>query len=152
MQSSKSNILDKRSRGNAGRVWRQHDLKTKKLTQHKHRKSTETLTDIQQENTKRSLAFRIIPVPADFFTWKNALAVTPSKWKKIRQFLDPKMQLFLHYFKLETLRMFQVFNLKMKKSEETKTSEQSGLEPETIRSRMFGLFTWAICELMNAGA
>ena len=28
---------------------------------------------------------------------------------------------------------------------------QSGLEPKSIRSRTFGLFTWAICELMNAG-
>ena len=40
---------------------------------------------------------------------------------------------------------------KRKKSEVTKTSEQSGLEPETICSRIFGLFTWAICDLTNAG-
>ena len=38
-----------------------------------------------------------------------------------------------------------------KKSEVTKTSEQSGLEPETIRWRIFGLFASAICELTNAG-
>ena len=38
-----------------------------------------------------------------------------------------------------------------KKSEITKTSEQSRLEPETIRSRIFGLSIWAICELTNAG-
>ena len=47
-------------------------------------------------------------------------------------------------------RIFKVINLK-RKSEIKKTLEQSSLEPETIRSRIFGLFPWAICELTNAG-
>ena len=41
--------------------------------------------------------------------------------------------------------------IKRKKSEETKTPSQSKLEPQTIRSKIFGLSTWAICDLTNAG-
>ena len=43
----------------------------------------------------------------------------------------------------------------MKKTEVAKTSEQSGLEAESIRSRIFCIFTLAIdidiCDLTNAG-
>ena len=49
----------------------------------------------------------------------------------------------------EDLEFFEVLNLKRKKV--TKTPERSGLEPKTIRSRIFGLSTWAICELTIAG-
>ena len=42
--------------------------------------------------------------------------------------------------------------LEKKKGKVTNTLEQSGLEPETTRSRIFvDLSTWAICELTNAG-
>ena len=58
---------------------------------------------------------------------------------------------FLHYFISERLWIFEVLNSKRKKV--TKTPERSGLEPKTstIRSRIFGLSTWAICELTIAG-
>ena len=47
------------------------------------------------------------------------------------------------------LEFFEVLSLKRKK--ETKTPEKSGLEPKTIRLRIFGLSTLAICELTIAG-
>ena len=50
---------------------------------------------------------------------------------------------------LKDLEFFQVLNLKEKKV--TKTPERSGLEPKTIRSRILGLSTWAICEVTIAG-
>ena len=75
-----------------------------------------------------------------------------TKFFAYENFFFYSMRLFLHYFTLERLRIFEVLNLKKKqKSEVTKTLEQSGLEPETIRSRIFSLFTSAICELTNAG-
>ena len=49
-----------------------------------------------------------------------------------------------------TVEFFQVLNLKEKKKV-TKTPERSELEPKTIRSRILGLSTWAICELTIAG-
>ena len=55
---------------------------------------------------------------------------------------------------VQTTRSWVFFGIliwKRKKSEVPKISEQSWLEAETIRSRIFGLFTWAICELTNAG-
>ena len=56
---------------------------------------------------------------------------------------------FLHYFTSRRLRIF--LSPQFEKKRVTKTPERSGLEPKTIRSRIFGLSTWAICELTIAG-
>ena len=56
---------------------------------------------------------------------------------------------FLHYFTSERLRIF--LSPQFEKKKVTKSPERSGLEPETIRSRIFGLSTWAICEFTIAG-
>ena len=61
------------------------------------------------------------------------------------------MWLLLHYFTPERLIDFLSPQFEKEKKWSKKTSEQRGLEPETIRSKIFGLFTWAICELMNEG-
>ena len=62
--------------------------------------------------------------------------------------------LFRHYFHTgKTSNFVSTQFEKEKRNEVTKTSQQSGLEPETVRTRTFGLFTWAIWdyELTNAG-
>ena len=56
---------------------------------------------------------------------------------------------FLHYFTSKRLRIFLSPQFERKKG--TKTPKRSGLEPKAIRSRIFGLSTWAICELTIAG-
>ena len=54
------------------------------------------------------------------------------------------MELFLHYFTPERLRVSKSSIWKVKKSEVTKTSEQSGLEAEIFAQEILRLFTWAI--------
>ena len=56
---------------------------------------------------------------------------------------------FLHFFTSRRHRIF--LSPQFEKKKVTKTPERSGLEPKTIRSRIFGLSTWAICELTIAG-
>ena len=56
---------------------------------------------------------------------------------------------FLHYF--TSKRLWSFLSPQFEKKKVTKTPERSGLEPKTIRSRIFGLSTWAICELTIAG-
>ena len=59
---------------------------------------------------------------------------------------------FFHHFTSERLRLSRLFpSPQFEKKKITKTPGRSGLEPKVIRSRIFGLSTWAICELTNAG-
>ena len=56
---------------------------------------------------------------------------------------------FLHYFTSKRLRIF--ISPLFEKKIATTTPERSGLEPKTIRSRIFSLSTWAKCQLTIAG-
>ena len=56
---------------------------------------------------------------------------------------------FLHYFTSERLRIF--LSPQFEKKKVTKTPERSRLEPKTIRSRIFGLSTWAKVGVKQTG-
>ena len=75
--------------------------------------------------------------------WSNGSRSVIDLW------IWDKVSYFLHYFTSKRLRIFPSPQFKKKKV--TKTPERSRLEPKTIRSKIFGLPTWAICELTIAG-
>ena len=62
----------------------------------------------------------------------------------------PQYPVFSSYFTSKRLRNFLSPQFE-KEKKVTETPERSGLEPKTIRSRILGLSTWAICELTIAG-